>query len=516
MNAEKKLPKVKLIVAVTFREKSQLESVESYLTGQFGPVDMQSSVFGFEHMDYYEEEMGKGLSKVFFSFKRLISRENLPLCKGQTGKFETESVRDGKRTVNLDPGYIGEANLVLASTKNFCHRIYIAEGIFGDCHLVFEEGSFHPVPWTYPDYRDQAVLDFFGEVRDRYTVDWKSEGLSSENRESAYRKAGVDIDKGEEAVQRIKALAGKTYGNNVLSELGKFGGFYAPDWSEFEQPVLVSSVDGVGTKLKVAFAAGVHTTIGSDLVNHCINDILCCGARPLFFLDYLAFGRLDVGVFEDVVSGMADACELTGCALIGGETAEMPGFYREGEYDISGTIVGVVDKKNILDGSAIEKGDVILGLPSSGLHTNGYSLARTILFDESGLNVHSEHPDLDIPVGEELLKTHRCYYPQVYELISKGWVHGLAHITGGGIPGNIGRLLNSDMKMAIDWDSWKWPEIFKLLQELGTIDLEEMKRVFNLGIGMTVITSPDQVRNIRDHLKLSGLESIEMGLITVV
>ena len=516
MSTEIKVPEVKLIVAVTFQDKIQLESVESYLTGQFGSIDMRSSVFDFKHTDYYEEEMGTGLGKVFFSFRRLISREKLPFCKLRTNKYETETAHNGKRTVNLDLGYIGEANLVLASTKNFCHRIYIADGIFGDCHLIFEEGSFHPLPWTYPDYSERTVLDFFGEVRDRYTEELKPGRQSSENRESAYRKAGVDIDKGEEAVQRIKERVEKTYGKNVLSGLGKFGGFYAPDWSEFEQPVLVSSVDGVGTKLKVACAAGVHTTIGSDLVNHCINDILCCGARPLFFLDYLAFGRLDVGVFEDVISGMADACERTGCALIGGETAEMPGFYREGEYDISGTIVGVVDKKDILDGSAIAKSDVILGLPSSGLHTNGYSLARKVLFDESGLGVHSEHPGLDIPVGEELLKVHQCYYPQVYELIRKGLVHGLAHITGGGIPGNIGRLLKSGMKAEIDWESWKWPPIFKLLQELGTIDQEEMRRVFNLGIGMAIITSPGQDRDVRDYLKLSGLEGIEMGSITAV
>ncbi|GAG23861.1 unnamed protein product, partial [marine sediment metagenome] len=251
----------------------------------------------------------------------------------------------------------------------------------------------------------------------------------------------------------------------------------------------VSSVDGVGTKLKVAFASGIHDTVGRDLVNHCINDILCCGAKPLFFLDYLAFGKLEVDVFEAVVSGLAAACEAAGCALIGGETAEMPGFYNEGEYDISGTIVGAVEREKILDGSKIKEGDVILGLPSTGLHTNGYSLARKIIFEKAGLNVDSPLPGLDITVGEELLKVHRCYFPEVYELLDENLVHGLAHITGGGLLGNINRLLASGLKAEIHWNSWEWLPVFKTLQRLGNVPDDEMRRVFNLGIGLAVITS---------------------------
>ncbi len=507
--------KVKLIIGITFQHDNQLELVERYVTEQFGPIGAKSAVYPFSFTDYYTEEMGTGLSKILLSFERLISREKLSFCKHRTNLFETETSRNGKRTVNLDPGYIGEANLVLASTKNYAHRIYLGEGIFGDCHLVFEDGAFHPLPWTYPDYQEKSILNFLADVRNSYVKETQQEDTNATDTSAlSYRDAGVDIERGEEAVQRIKARVKKTYGKNVLTELGKFGGFYAPDWGEFEEPVLVSSVDGVGTKLKVAFASGVHHTVGNDLVNHCINDILCCGAKPLFFLDYLAFGKLDVDVFEAVVSGMANGCEDSGCALIGGETAEMPGFYREGEYDISGTIVGIVDRKSIIDGTAITKDDVIIGLPSSGLHTNGYSLARKVLFDSAGLGVNARLSGLDASVGEELLQIHRCYYPALYEIIHEKHIHGLAHITGGGLLGNISRLLEGGLRADLDWNSWEWLPIFKHIQEFGSISDKEMRQVFNLGIGMTLIFAPDHVQEVQERLQHIGLPGIVIGTIT--
>ncbi len=507
--------KVKLIVAVTFQHDNQLEFVEQYVTDQFGLIDAKSAIYPFSFTDYYTEEMGTDLSKVLLSFERLISREKLSFCKRQTNLFEIETSHNSKRTVNLDPGYIGEANLVLAGTKNFAHRIYLGEGIFGDCHLVFEEGAFHPLPWTHPDYQEKSILNFLGNIRNSYVKETQQEDASSTDTSVlSYRDAGVDIERGEEAVQRIKARVRKTYGKNVLTDLGKFGGFYAPDWGEFEDPVLVSSVDGVGTKLKVAFAVGIHHTVGNDLVNHCINDILCCGAKPLFFLDYLAFGKLDVDVFEEVVSGMANGCEDSGCALIGGETAEMRGFYREGEYDISGTVVGVVDRKSIIDGTAITKGDVIIGLPSSGLHTNGYSLARKVLFDSAGLDVNARLSGFDVSVGEELLQIHRCYYPALSEIIHEKHIHGLAHITGGGLLGNISRLLEGGLRADLDWNSWEWLPIFKHIQELGSIPDKEMRQIFNLGIGMTLILAPDHTQEVQEQLRQIGLPGIVIGTIT--
>ena len=369
--------KVKLIAAVTLQNAEQMPAVERFLTGAFGEIDARSDLFPFDFTDYYAEEMGIGLSKVFYSFSKLISRDSLPRIKNATNAFEQENAVDENRTANIDPGYVGEANLVLASTKNFNHRIYLGDGIYGDCHLVFDHDSFQPLPWTYPDYKSGLSITFFNSVRVRYYRQLETAGTAG----VSYKDAGVDIDEGDRALSMIKASVKETFGKNVLTELGKFGGFYAPDWRDFDDPVLVSSVDGVGTKLKIAFLTGRHDTVGQCLVNHCINDILCCGARPLFFLDYLAFGKLEAEMFAGVVSGLAKACKENGCALIGGETAEMPGFYKEGEYDISGTVVGMAERNRIIDGSKIREGDVIIGLPSTGLHTNGYSLARKLFFE---------------------------------------------------------------------------------------------------------------------------------------
>ena len=506
--------KVKLIAAVTYQVSAQLQSAETFLTGQFGPIDFRTPEFDFNFTDYYREEMGDNLKKIFFGFEKLIPRETLADIKLSTTKYETDTSMNGKRTVNIDPGYIGEANIILASTKNFSHRIYLEKGIYGDCNLILKDGEYHPLPWTYPDYKEQWIREFLFEVRSRHVNQLQDSGSGEHMESVTYRDAGVDIDKGDEVVERIKSLVKKTYGINVLSELGKFGGFFAPDLTGYEQPVLVSSVDGVGTKLMVAVAAGRHKSIGSDLVNHCINDILCCGAKPLFFLDYLAFGKLEPSIIEDVVTGLAEACEKADCALIGGETAEMPGLYSEGDYDISGTIVGIVDRKNILDGGRIAEDDVIIGLPSTGLHTNGFSLARKVLFEKAGLNVDSTIPGLNVSAGEELLKVHKCYYPEVYELVERGLVHGIAHITGGGILGNIGRLLTSGLKADIDWNSWDWLPIFKTIQMYGNIPDDEMKRVFNLGIGLAVIADEKKVDEIRSVLNEKNLKTTVIGKIS--
>ncbi|MFC1729056.1 phosphoribosylformylglycinamidine cyclo-ligase [candidate division KSB1 bacterium] len=493
---------VKLVVAVTFQNSDQLQKIEEFLVRKFGPIETRTDISPFSYTDYYRDEMGENLLKIFFSFTRLFKRENLPRYKLLTNHFEQSSAEGGRRTVNIDPGYISEANLVLASTKNFTHRIYIGEGIFGDCHLYFKHGEFRPMSWTYPDYKEPEALRFFAHVREVY---YRQVSGQAAPKSVSYKDAGVDIGEGDRAVDSIKEMVKRTFGPNVLTELGKFGGFYAPDLSDYDEPVLVSSVDGVGTKLKIAFMTGAHNTVGRCLVNHCVNDILCCGARPLFFLDYLAFGKLDSGMFIDIVSGFAGACEELGCALIGGETAEMPGFYHDGEYDISGTIVGIADRNKILDGSRISAGDVVIGLQSNGLHTNGYSLARKVFFDTAGYSVDSNLPGLEDTLGNELLRIHKCYFKEVYPLIQRELISGLAHITGGGILGNIGRLLPDSLRVDIDWNAWEWLPVFKRIQEIGSVSDEEMKKVFNLGIGLVIIASNEKSREITDALE--GLDT---------
>jgi phosphoribosylformylglycinamidine cyclo-ligase len=318
-----------------------------------------------------------------------------------------------------------------------------------------------------------------------------------------YRQSGVDIDAGNETVRRIKSLARETFTGGVLSDIGSFGGLFALD-NTLREPVLVSSADGVGTKLKVAFMTGKHDSVGEDLVNHCVNDILVQGARPLFFLDYLATGRLSPDVAADVIAGIARGCRQNGCALLGGETAEMPGFYADGEYDIAGFIVGVVERGAIVDGRRIAPGDVLIGLPSSGLHTNGYSLARRVLFDDAKL-VPSDVPHgLSVSVGEALLATHRSYSSTVRPLLDAGLVKGLAHITGGGITENLPRVLPSGCDAVIDRERWRVPPLFEVIQNLGGIATPEMFRVFNMGIGLILACDETHHARVIERLAESG------------
>jgi phosphoribosylformylglycinamidine cyclo-ligase len=302
-----------------------------------------------------------------------------------------------------------------------------------------------------------------------------------------YKQSGVDIDAGNEVVRRIRALARSTFTPGVLSDIGSFGGLFALAGEQVADPVLVASADGVGTKLRVAFMSGVHDTIGIDLVNHCVNDILVQGARPLFFLDYLATGRLDPGVAVKIVEGLTVACRTNGCALVGGETAEMPGFYADGEYDVAGFIVGLVPRAELIDGRTIRPGDVLIGLPSSGLHTNGYSLARRIAFDVAGLRPSSVVPELQTSIGEALLVPHRSYLPVIRPLLGTGYIKGMAHITGGGITDNLPRILPDGTHAVIHRNSWRVPPLFQWLQSRGAVPEEDMRRTFNMGVGLIVV-----------------------------
>ena len=319
-----------------------------------------------------------------------------------------------------------------------------------------------------------------------------------------YKSSGVDIDAGHETVRRIKKLAQSTFTPGVLSDIGSFGGLFKLDMAAWQEPVLVSSADGVGTKLKVAFMANQHTTIGVDLVNHCVNDILVQGAVPLFFLDYLATGKLSPDVAEQIVQGLARACKDNGCALLGGETAEMPGFYNDGEYDVAGFIVGAVDRARLVDGKTIAAGDVLLGLPSSGLHTNGYSLARKIAFDELKLDVDTHVPDLGETVGQALLRPHRSYLPVIKPLLGKGVVKGMAHITGGGITDNLPRVLPAGTTARVNRTSWRVPAIFRWLGESGRVPEYDLRRALNMGIGMILVVGKNDVDAVRKDLLNAG------------
>jgi phosphoribosylformylglycinamidine cyclo-ligase len=325
-----------------------------------------------------------------------------------------------------------------------------------------------------------------------------------------YRQSGVDIDAGNEAVRRIKALARATHTPGVLSGVGSFGGLFALD-PAMSDPVLVASADGVGTKLKLAFMAGAHDTIGVDLVNHCVNDILVQGATPLFFLDYVATGRLSPEVVEQVVSGVAAACRENGCALLGGETAEMPGFYADGEYDLAGFIVGVVARSRIVDGRAIAAGDALIALPSSGLHTNGYSLARQIVFETLGLHVGSHVPELGETVRDVLLRPHRSYLNLVRPLLDSGWIKGMAHITGGGIVENLPRTLPEGRGFSLDRESWTIPPLFTWLQRAGGLDEAEMFRAFNMGVGLIVVTAAADADRAVAALHAAGEPAWRLG-----
>jgi phosphoribosylformylglycinamidine cyclo-ligase len=311
---------------------------------------------------------------------------------------------------------------------------------------------------------------------------------------STYRSAGVDIEAGDDTINRIKGFAKSTFNKSVLSDIGLFGAFYQPDLKGYNEPVLVSSVDGVGTKLKIAFAADRHDTVGQDLVNHCVNDISVCGAKPLYFLDYLAFGKLVPEKAAKIIEGFAIACRENECALIGGETAEMPGLYEENEYDMSGTIVGIVDKSKVIDGKNIKRGDILIGYPSNGLHTNGYSLARKVLLSRFKTNDRIE--ELGSTLGEELLRIHKSYLRLISHLIKNMRIKGFSHITGGGIIGNTKRVLPEGLKLNIEWDKWEIPAIFRLIQQTGNVATDEMRNVFNLGIGLVAIISADDENKI--------------------
>jgi len=321
-----------------------------------------------------------------------------------------------------------------------------------------------------------------------------------------YKQSGVDIDAGNEVVRRIRTLARSTFTTGVLSEIGSFGGLFRLGAAGADDPVLVASADGVGTKLRVAFMTGGHSSIGVDLVNHCVNDILVQGAQPLFFLDYLATGRLNPDVAVQIVEGLAGACRANGCALLGGETAEMPGFYADGEYDVAGFIVGVVPRASVIDGRSIAPGDVLVGLPSSGLHTNGYSLARRIAFETARLSVDAVIPELGRSIGEALLVPHRSYLPVVRPLLDEGLglIKGMAHITGGGITDNLPRLLPAGTHASIDRSTWQPPAIFKWLQQTGGVPDADMLRTFNMGIGLILACAADREDELIDALAGSG------------
>ena len=344
-------------------------------------------------------------------------------------------------------------------------------------------------------------------------------------KQKAYARAGVDIDLGNKVKAALPRLLAATHRPEVLGKVGGFGGLFALDVRKYRQPVLVSSVDGVGTKLKIAFALNRHDTIGQDLVNHCVNDIAVLGAEPLFFLDYLGTGKLQPQVFTQIIAGFAKACAQNRCALIGGETAQMPGFYQPGEYDVSGTIVGVVEKSRMLDGKTIRPGDLILGMASSGLHTNGYSLARKILFEQLKLKPTSRLPGLNGTIGEELLKVHVSYGPAILRLLkrlnpnsphprrSQPAVKGLAHITGGGFIDNIPRILPGDCDAVIRKGTWEAPPIFTILRERGRVAEAELYQVFNMGIGMIAVVSPEAAAKARCLLETEGHRCWQIGRI---
>lgn len=331
------------------------------------------------------------------------------------------------------------------------------------------------------------------------------------DKEKNYAWAGVNIDSATLTKKRIKDLVGSTFGPEVLTEIGGFGGLFAPSWKSYKDPVLVASTDGVGTKLKIAFLTGIHHTVGTDLVSHCVNDILVQGARPLFFLDYLAMGQHDPNLATAIVEGIVTGCKESGCALLGGEIAEMPDFYREREYDLAGTIIGIVDRDMILDGSKIKAGDQLIGLVSSGLHTNGFSLARKLLFETSGLRVDSNVKEIGTTLGEALLLPHRCYVSPVLSLLESIPVLGMAHITGGGILNNLPRTLPPGLGASIKRERWPELPIFSLLQKIGGIKTTEMFQVFNMGIGMILIVQSDLTTEVLKILQVKGEKAYFIG-----
>jgi phosphoribosylformylglycinamidine cyclo-ligase len=329
-------------------------------------------------------------------------------------------------------------------------------------------------------------------------------------RKKAYARAGVDVDLGNKLKRGIRSLVRRTHGPQMLGKIGGFGGLFRASFPGMRDPVLVASIDGVGTKLKIAFAMDKHDTVGADLVNHCVNDIAALGSHPLFFLDYIGCERLEPPVFQQLLRGLSRGCRAARCALLGGETAQMPGMYRKGEYDLAGCIVGVVDRAKIIDGRKIKQGDVILGLASNGLHTNGYSLARKILFAKMKLNPNSRIPGLTTSVGAELLRVHKNYQPLLAKVPS-GMIKGLAHITGGGLIDNLPRVLPSNCDAVVETKSWRVPSIFQILQKNGNVDPQEMYQVFNMGIGMVAIVAERNARRVMAILKAKPIGRIERG-----
>ena len=342
----------------------------------------------------------------------------------------------------------------------------------------------------------------------------QSKPRKAEKKSITYADAGVDISSGDRSKQRIKMLARKTFNRQVLSEIGGFGGLFALDLLKYPNPVLVSSADGVGTKLKVAFDLNIHHTVGQDLVNHCVNDIAVQGATPLFFLDYLASGAIDGDVIEKVMQGISDACRANGCALIGGETAQMPGFYSDGEYDLAGTIIGAVNRDQIITGEQIEAGDVLIGLPSNGLHTNGYSLARKLLFEVAKYGPEQYVNELKDKTGAALMRVHRSYLAIIKKLVGAEVVRGMAHITGGGITENLPRILPKGLGAMVDLASWQPPPLFEHLQHLGNVTQEEMMRTFNMGIGLICVVPAEKVKKAKAVLNRANERHCIIGRVT--
>ncbi len=335
---------------------------------------------------------------------------------------------------------------------------------------------------------------------------------ASKSPKATYAEAGVNLSEAERARERIKLLAHKTFNKRVLSDIGSFGGLFQLD-SKLEQPVLVSSADGVGTKLKLAFQTGVHHTVGADLVNHCVNDIAVQGATPLFFLDYLATGRLENTVIEKVVKGLSEACKANGCALIGGETAQMPGFYADGEYDLAGFIVGVVERERLITGKQIRTGDVLIGFPSTGLHTNGYSLARKLFFQVAGYQPSQYIPALKDKAAPALMKIHRSYLPVIRKLTRGGYTTGMAHITGGGITENLPRILPKGLAAQIELGSWPSLPVFDHLRDIGQIDPDEMLRTFNMGLGLIAVIPAEKFKRLKSVFDRAGERFYQIGRI---
>lgn len=331
--------------------------------------------------------------------------------------------------------------------------------------------------------------------------------------ELTYKKAGVDIDEGDRFVSLISPMAKKTFRPEVMTDIGSFGALFKLDTKKYKEPVLVSGTDGVGTKLKIAFMMDKHDTVGIDLVAMCVNDILTLGAEPLFFLDYFATGRLRSEKAKDIVKGIAEGCKESGCSLIGGETAEMPGFYGEDEYDLAGFAVGVVDKDEIIDGSGIKEGDAVIGIASSGLHSNGYSLARKVFFDTAKFKIDTYIPELNTTIGEELLMPTRIYVKAFNALKDRVDIKGMAHITGGGIVGNLSRIIRDGLMVIIYKNSWPVPHVFELIRKLGNVPDDDMKRTFNMGIGYVIIVDKTDLDSSVSTLKANGFDAYHIGII---